>query len=147
MQPKPMTLGDAATGADTGRGTARTVKGLAVSYVRLCRGMGRPLTSTLEPRPGDWLLREDGELELATDPPRALQPGEIVVPRLERLVELIHAEAPSVVIDAYSSDFACLAFDGDGRSLANIVSRNIEEAVMRALLFIQSERAANETRG
>jgi F0F1-type ATP synthase membrane subunit c/vacuolar-type H+-ATPase subunit K len=32
-------------------------------------------------------------------------------------------------------------------SLANVVSRNPEEAALRALLFIRSERLANELKG
>ena len=125
-------------------GEPKSVRGFAASYLRLCRGQARGVTSALQPQAGDWLLRADGELDLAGDPPRALAPGEVVVPRLDRVVQLLRAEAESLVIDCHMADYACVAFDGDGRSLANVVARSPEEAALRALLFVQAEKAANE---
>ncbi|HET9016926.1 MAG TPA: hypothetical protein VFN57_15095 [Thermomicrobiaceae bacterium] len=141
VQPEPRAL----TLSGSRSGEPRTVKGFAASYLRLCRGQARPLTSMLVPQAGEWLLRADGdlELELAGDPPRALAPGEVVVPRLDRVVQLLRAEAEALVVDYHSGDYACVAFDAEGRSLANVVSRNPEEAALRALLFVQSEKAEN----
>ncbi len=119
---------------------ART--GFAASYLRLCRGQGKRLCSSLAPRPGDWLLGPDGP-ELVGESPRPLATGEVVVPRLDRVVELLREEAASAVVSYEAGDFACLAFDEHGRSLANVVSKTPEEAALRALLFIQAERAAN----
>lgn len=145
MQSKPITLGNVADGSGHAPSTRQeTIKGFAPSYIRLCRGQARRLTGSLDPQPGDWILREDGELELAADPPRAMAESEVVVPRLDRVIQLLRAEAPSIVIDCYPADYACMVFDEHGRSLANFVSRNPEEAALRALLFVQSERAANE---
>jgi hypothetical protein len=122
------------------------VHGYSTSYLRLCRGQGFQFTSSLEPRPGDWVLGEDipGDLALMTDPPRPLRDGEVVVPTLSRLVNMLRAQAHAVVIDCYPTDFACMAFDENSFSLANVVSRNPEEAALRALLFILAERAAND---
>lgn len=154
MESKPITLGSVAgarsIGPKTGSGDERgpaEIKGIASSYIRLCKGQGRTLTSTLEPAPGEWLLRADGELELAGDPPRVLAKGEIVIPRLERLLALLREQVGSLALDYQQGDFACVAFDAEGRSLANVVSRNPEEAALRALLFILAERAANDAAG
>jgi hypothetical protein len=124
------------------------VHGFALSYLRLCRGQGFQLTSNLEPRTGDWVLGENvpDDLQLITDPARALREREVVVPSLGRLVQMLREQAHAVVIDCYPDDFACMAFDENSFSLANVVSRNPEEAALRALLFILSERAANEPR-
>lgn len=154
MESKPITLGSVAgvhtsgleTGPRTERGPAE-IKGVATSYIQLCKGQGRNLTSRIEPAPGEWLLRADGELELAGDPPRALAKGEVVIPRLERLLALLREQIGSLALDYQQGDFACLAFDPEGRSIANVVSRNPEEAALRALLFILAERAANEPAG
>jgi hypothetical protein len=122
--------------------------GFEITYLRLCRGQGFQLTSTLKPRPGDWVLGENvpDDLELITEPARALRDREVVVPSLGRLVQMLREQAHAVVIDCYPDDFACMAFDENSFSLANVVSRNPEEAALRALLFILSERAANEPR-
>ena len=114
----------------------------AESYLRLCQRQGRALVATLEARPGDWLLGPKG-LRLAGDPPERAA-GELVVPDLERLLELLRREAAVVVLDTQQDDFGLSAFDKMNRALANVVSRNAPEAALRALLFIRSERAANE---
>ncbi|MDI3339646.1 MAG: hypothetical protein QJR03_03860 [Sphaerobacter sp.] len=133
-----------APGAEGGARRQRLIKGVPLPYIRVCQGPGRRLLSSLAPEPGEWILRADGELELAGDPPRPLAEGEVVVPRLHRLIALLRAEAHSVVIDCYPTDYACMAFDEDGVSLANVVSFSPEEAALRALLFIRAERAAHE---
>lgn len=143
MQPKPISIKRTPPGRGR-RPDPADLKGLPVGYVRVCAGMGYPLTSTLEPRPGEWILRTDDVLELVGDPPRPLETGELVVPRLERLIELLGNEAPSIVLNFYEGDYACIVFDGEGQNLANLVSRTPEESVMRALLFVRTERAANQ---
>jgi len=113
------------------------------SYLKLCQGFGAALTARLTPEPGDWLWGPDG-LELVTSATRQRQPGEVLVPRLERLLRLLEAEAPVFVLDYQRGDYACLAFDQEGRSLANVVAPCPAEAVLRAILFIRAERAAND---
>lgn len=122
---------------------AADVNGFTRSYLRLCRGQARQLCSRLEPRPGDWILSPDEQLSLCPDPARALETGEVVVPRLDRVVELLRSEVHAFVIDCYPEDYACAAFDEASRSLANVVSKSPEEAGMRALLFVISEKVAN----
>lgn len=136
-------------GVDNKRDPNEIINGFAFSYLRLCRGQGFELASRLEPLPGDWILGENvpDDMRLAGDPPGELADGEVVVPSLSRLVHLLREEAHSVVIDCYPDDFACMAFNEGSFSLANIVSRNPEEAALRALLFIRSERIANELAG
>ena len=131
---------------DRKRDPDEVINGFAFSYLRLCRGQGYALASKLTPQPGDWILGKDlpDEMRMAGDPPGKLKDGEVVVPTLTRLIHLLREEAHSVVIDCYPEDFACMVFNEDSFSLANVVSRNPEEAAFRALLFIQSERAANE---
>lgn len=112
----------------------------AESYLRLCRRQGRSFVSQLPARPGDWLLGAEGP-RLAGDPP-APAADELVLPDVERLLHQLRAEAPVVVLDVQQDDFGVTVFDEHGRSLANVVSRNAPEALLRALLFIRSERAA-----
>jgi hypothetical protein len=125
------------------------INGFAFSYLRLCRGQGNDFASKLTPQPGDWILGENipEEMRLAGNPPGELGENEVVVPSLTRLVHLLRQEAHAVVIDCYPEDFACMCFNEDSFSLANIVSRNPEEAAFRALLFILSEKAANQMSG
>jgi hypothetical protein len=149
MEPRIQIQQKATTGDGARRDPNEMINGYAYSYLRLCRGQGYNLTSQLEPVPCDWILGENipDDMRLAGDPPGELSDGEVVVPSLSRLVHLLRAEAHSVVVDCYPDDFACMAFDEGSFSLANVVSRNPEEAALRALLFILSERAANEIRG
>lgn len=121
----------------------QVINGFAPTYLRLCRGQAKPLCSRLEPRAGDWILGKDGQMSLCPDPPRELSKDEVVVPRLDRVVELLREVAPTFVIDCYPQDYACAAFDEESRSLANVVSKSPEEAALRALLFVRSEKAAN----
>lgn len=129
--------------ADTTANEPSPINGFAPTYLRLCRGQAKPLCSSLEPRAGDWILDKEGQMSLCPDPPRALAKGEVVVPRLDRVVELLREDAPTFVIDCYPEDYACAAFDEESRSLANVVSKSPEEAALRALLFVRSEKAAN----
>jgi hypothetical protein len=149
MEPRIRMHRNPVTGDDGKRDPNEMINGYAFSYLRLCRGQGYDLTSSLDPLPGDWILGKNipQDMRLAGDPAGSLNDGEVVVPSLSRLVHLLRAEAHSVVIDCYPDDFACMAFDEGSFSLANIVSRNPEEAALRALLFIRSERTANELRG
>ena len=136
-------------GTDRKRDPNDVINGFAYSYLRLCRGQGYQFASNLTPQPGDWILGENipDDMRLAGDPPGELQEGEVVVPTLHRLVHLLRQQAHAVVIDCYPEDFACMCFNEDSFSLANIVSRNPEEAAFRALLFILSEKAAQEAMG
>lgn len=140
MNVKPVTLGSL-DGPRRNRRHKR-IKGVPQGYIRVCKGPGRNLMSTLEPESGDWILRADDELELVGDPPRVLAEGEVLVPRLSRLIELLRAEAHSTLIDCRDGEYACMVFDEDESSLANIVSFSPEEAALRALLFVRAERAA-----
>lgn len=133
-------------GVENKRDPNEVINGFAFSYLRLCRGQGYELASSLTPQPGEWILGPNvpDDMRLAADPPGELAEGEIVVPSLTRLVHMLREEAYSVVIDCYPEDFACMCFNEDSFSLANVVSRNPEEAAFRALLFIIAERKANE---
>lgn len=111
-------------------------------YIRLCSGVARRLTRTLAPEPGDWLVGPNG-LRLVGTEPVACTPQDVVLPRLSRLLQLLAAEVETFVIDYAGGEYACLAFDEAGRPLANVVARTPEEAVLRALVFVQTERAAN----
>jgi hypothetical protein len=133
-------------GADRKRDPNEIINGFAFSYLRLCRGQGFEFASQLTPEPGDWILGENvpEDMRLAGVPAGDLQEKEVVVPSLTRLVHLLRQEAHAVVIDCYPEDFACMCFNEGSFSLANIVSRNPEEAAFRALLFIVSEKKAQE---
>jgi hypothetical protein len=113
------------------------------SYLRLCLKQGRSITAELEPRIGDFLLGPNG-LRLHTHANEPKAEDEVVVPDLDRILDLLRAEAPIVVLDTQSDDFGLTAFDEYHRSLANVVSHNAPEACMRALLFVSAERRANE---
>ncbi len=136
-------------GADRKRDPNEVINGFAYSYLRLCRGQGKEFASKLTPAPGDWILGESipDDMRMAGNPAGDLSEGEVVVPNLTRLVHLLRQEAHAVVIDCYPEDFACMCFNEQSFSLANIVSRNPEEAAFRALLFIISEKAAQEATG
>ena len=136
-------------GADRKRDPNEVINGFAYSYLRLCRGQGKEFASKLTPAPGDWILGESipDDMRMAGNPAGDLAEGEVVVPSLTRLVHLLRQEAHAVVIDCYPEDFACMCFNEQSFSLANIVSRNPEEAAFRALLFIISEKAAQEATG
>jgi hypothetical protein len=133
-------------GSDRKRDPNEVINGFAYSYLRLCRGQGKEFASSLAPDPGDWILGETipDDMRLAGSPAGELNEGEVVVPSLTRLVHLLRQEAHAVVIDCYPEDFACMCFNEQSFSLANIVSRNPEEAAFRALLFIRSEKAAQQ---
>lgn len=113
------------------------------SYLRLCQKQGRPITSQLEARIGDFLVGPDG-LRLFADPRQPKGDDEVVVPDLDRILQLLQKEAPVVVLDTQIGDYGLTAFDEYNRSLANVVSQNAPEACMRALLFVTTERRAND---
>ena len=113
------------------------------SYLRLCLKQGRPIAAALEARIGDFLLGPNG-LRLFADPSQPRARDEVVVPDLGRILDMLRAEAPIVVLDTQIGDFGLTAFDEYNRSLANVVSHNAPEAVMRALLFVTTEKRANE---
>jgi hypothetical protein len=79
-----------------------------------------------------------------TSPQRAAGEEEILVPSLERLLAELAKECASFVIDYSGGEFACVAFDEQGRSLANVVASDASAAVAQALVFIRAERAAQE---
>lgn len=113
------------------------------SYLRLCLKQGRSITAKLEPRIGDFVLGPSGLRLLAeTSEPKAA--NEVVVPDLDRVLALLQAAAPIIVLDSQVGDFGLMAFDEYHRSLANIVSHNAPEACLRALLFIRAESSSNE---
>lgn len=125
-------------------GTSQSLSGrFHDSYLQLCQKQGRPITSALEPRIGDFLIGPKG-LRLYSDSGQAKAPDELVVPDLDRVLTLLQAVAPIVVLDTQAGDYGLTAFDEYNRSLANVVSHNAPEACMRALLFVTAERRANE---
>lgn len=111
----------------------------AASYLRFCKGQGRRFCAELEPWPGDGLLGPE-RLEIAGDPPRQPAADEIVIPRLDHLLRIMRDEIPIVMLDCRHEDTGCLCYDEETRPLANVVSRNPEEALLRALIFIRAER-------
>ncbi|MGA7670819.1 MAG: hypothetical protein WBW04_10395 [Nitrolancea sp.] len=113
------------------------------SYLRLCLKQGRSITAQLEACIGDFLLGPDG-LRLYSDPSQPPTKDEVVVPDLDRILNMLRTEAPIVVLDTQIGDFGVTAFDEYNRSLANVVSHNAPEACMRALLFVTTEKRANE---
>lgn len=113
------------------------------SYLRLCQKQGKAITAELEARIGDFLIGPNG-LRLYMDPAMPRASDEVVVPDLDRILNLLRAQAPIVVLDTQSDDFGLTAFDEYHRSLANVVSHNAPEACMRALLFVNAERRAND---
>ncbi|MCS7052023.1 MAG: hypothetical protein NZL87_10435 [Thermomicrobium sp.] len=115
------------------------------SYVELCRRYRRWLTEGLDPEPGDWVVRighDGGAVRLVSEDSSRLAAGEVLVPRLERLLWLLAREATSFVLDHSAGEFACVAFDAEGRTLANVVATEPALAVAQALAFIRAERAA-----
>jgi hypothetical protein len=117
------------------------------AYVTICVRYARWLGKGLQPEPGDWLVNQEGHphaVTLVTSPQRAAGEEEILVPSLERLLAELAKECASFVIDYTGGEFACVAFDEQGRSLANVVASDASVAVAQALVFIRAERAAQE---
>jgi len=117
------------------------------AYVTICVRYARWLGKGLQPEPGDWLVNQEGHPHMVTlveSPQRVASEEEIVVPSLERLLMELAKECASFVIDYSGGEFACVAFDEQGRSLANVVADDASAAVARALVFIRAERAAQE---
>ena len=118
---------------------APTTERFDQSYLRLCQKQGRSLVASLAARPGDWVVGPNG-LRLITGESEQKSDQEVVVPDLDRILTMLHAEAAGVIVDIQQGDVGVSAWDEEGIALANIVSRNAPEACMRALLFILSER-------
>lgn len=118
--------------------------GFTSSYLQLCRDYRRELTMLFQPTPWSWLLGPDG-VTRAEGSPRALAQGEIVIPRLDQLINRLRELAEVVVIDCLPQDVACLAFDQDGCTLANVVANDPEEAALRALLLLAKQVPAPPT--
>ena len=112
------------------------------SYLRLCQKQGRSFLKSLPAQPGDWVLGTDGPRLVTESEPKGER--ELVIPDVERLLGLLRDEAPIVLLDCQQDGFGMTAFDDKSRPLANVVSRTAPEACLRALLFIRSERMANE---
>lgn len=119
--------------------------GLKSSYIQLCRQHRQELRMLFRPAPWDWLLGKAGISRAGGSTP-ILSENEIVIPRLDQLVRRLREHAEVVVIDCLPQDFACLAFDEDGCTLANVVAGDAEEAALRALLLLAARPAAQQTR-
>lgn len=117
------------------------------TLVALCQRYERWLSRGVRPWPGDWRAPRRGpqrSVQLIGEPADSLREDEVLVPRLERLLEWLAAECASFVLDWSGGEFACVAFDEHGRSLANVVATDPAVAVAQALVFIRVEREAHE---
>jgi hypothetical protein len=117
------------------------------AYVTICVRYARWLGKGLHAEPGDWLVNQEGDphaVTLVTSSQRVAGVAEILVPSLERLLAELAKECASFVIDYSGGEFACVAFDEQGRSLANVVASDASAAVAQALVFIRAERATQE---
>ena len=119
-----------------------TANGLTLAYLQLCRQHRQTIRQLFQPAPWDWILGPDG-ISRAGVSIHPLDEDEIVIPRLERLIRQLRQHTEVVVIDCLPQDFACLAFDEDGSTLANVVAGDPEEAAFRALLLLASGRAGD----
>lgn len=116
-------------------------------YVSLCQRYRRWLTADLRPEPGDWVAPKDGHpdtVRLVMAPTESVPEEEVLVPKLERLLAQLAQECASFVLDYSAGEFACVAFDEHGRTLANVVAPEPSSAVAQALVFIRAERSAYE---
>jgi len=77
-------------------------------------------------------------------PTESVPEEEVLVPKLERLLAQLAQECASFVLDYSAGEFACVAFDEHGRTLANVVAPEPSSAVAQALVFIRAERSAHE---
>ncbi len=112
-------------------------KGFSSSYLQLCRQHRQALAMLFQPTPWDWVLGPDGVTNVG-ESPRALAERETVIPRLDQLMDRLGELAEVVMIDCLPGDVACLAFDEDGRTLANLVADDPEEVALQALLLLMS---------
>lgn len=88
----------------------------------------------------DWILGQDG-ISRVEGSDHVLAEDEVIIPRLDQLIRRLREHAEVVVIDCLPEDFACLVFDGDGGTLANVVAGDAEEAALRALLALLGQGA------
>src|SRR5690606_27383682 len=102
------------------------------------------LSRLFRPAPWDWLLGPDG-VSRAGGPDRLPFGQDVVIPRLDQLIRRLRDHAPAVVLDCLPQDFACLAFDEDGWTLANVVASDVEEAALKALLLLAGQDAKGDT--
>lgn len=116
--------------------------GLTPAYIQLCWQHRQDIRRLFEPAPWDWILGPDG-ISRAGASTQPLDEEEIVIPRLQRLLRRLRQHAEVVVIDCLPQDIACLAFDEDGSTLANVVAGDPEEAAFRAVLLLASERGGD----
>jgi hypothetical protein len=116
------------------------------SYITFCRKQQQLISALLEPEPGDWLFGPDG-LALVGEPPVPVRDDQIFIPRLDQLIGLLHLQAAHVILSCYPGDYACQVLDAQDQPLANVISRTPEEAILRALVFVLAERAANKQPG
>ncbi|CCF83501.1 hypothetical protein [Nitrolancea hollandica] len=110
------------------------------SFLQLCRQHRQALTMLFQPTPWNWVLSPDGVANVGGTP-RALGESEVVIPRLDQIMDRLRELAEVVVIDCLPGDAACLAFDEDGRTLVNVVANGPEEAALQALLLLARQSA------
>jgi len=123
------------------------MNGPSGAYTAICQRFARWLVSERCAEPGDWIVSRGGSPESAqlVMEPVWVEKGVVVVPRLERLLSELSRECTSFVLDFTSREYACVAFDEQGRTLANVVASDPAAAVAQALVFIRAERAAQAT--
>jgi len=117
----------------------------SATYIAVCQRYARWLAGERAAEPGDWIVPLRGAPEQArlVVAPIVVAASEVVVPRLERLLTELARECSSFVLDFSSGEFACVAFDEQGRTLANVVASDPAAAAAQALAFIRAERAAS----
>jgi hypothetical protein len=111
--------------------------GFSSRYLQLCRQHRQALALLFQPTAWTWVLGPDGGTSVGRSA-RALTENEIVIPCLGQLMDRLRELAEVVVIDCLPGDVACLAFDEDGRTLANVVADDPEEAALQALVLLMS---------
>ncbi|MCX2726395.1 hypothetical protein OO015_02670 [Thermomicrobium sp. 4228-Ro] len=123
------------------------MSGPSEAYVTLCQRFARWLTSDRRAEPGDWVVARGALPQAArvVTEPVVVGNAEVVVPRLERLLTDLSRECAAFVLDYSSGEYACVAFDEQGRTLANVVAGDPAAALAQALVFIRAERAAQTT--
>lgn len=119
--------------------------GPSESLIQLCRRYERWLTQNLTPEPGDWWISrgDTSAMPSLVGEGNEIPGNAVLIPRLEGFLQVLATECASFVLDYSHGEFACVAFDERGRSLANVVATDPSLAVAQALVFIRAERAAN----
>ncbi len=114
--------------------------GFSSSYLQLCRQHRKALAILFRPATWNWVLSPDGVANVGGTP-RALGESEVVIPRLDQLMDQLRELAEVVVIDCLPEDVACLAFDENGSTLVNVVADDPEGAALQALLLLARQSA------